>query len=183
VRSFKQLLEMTLSQHAASVAQDKHFYQHRKFSNEPYFKHPSRVADILRRFTKDEEIIAAGYLHDTCEDTKTSFKELEATFGPRVASLVKELTSVKKNQVKIGKAKYLLKKMNSMSDSALFIKLADRLDNVSDFRFASEKFRKKYIDETFYILNNLNRSLNKDKKALISEIVTHLKIWEKNEKI
>lgn len=179
MKTFKTILDESLSQRALSIAQDKHFYQHRKFSNEPYFNHPSRVADIISRFTKDEEIISAAYLHDTIEDTKTSFKELEVTFGKRVANLVNELTSVKKEQVKIGKAEYLLKKMQKMSEDALLIKLADRLDNVSDFRFASDKFRKKYIDETFYILNNLKRPLNKNMKALIAEIITHLKIWEK----
>lgn len=178
MKTFKLIIDESLSQRASDIARDKHWYQYRKFSKEPYFKHPSRVADILSRFTKDEEIIAAGYLHDTLEDTETSFEELEATFGKRVANLVKELTSVKKDQVKIGKAKYLLKKMNSMSDSALLIKLVDRLDNVSDFRFASDKFIKKYIDETMYILNNLKRPLNKNKRVLIQEIVTHLKIWE-----
>lgn len=177
MKSFKQLLEMTLSKHAASVAADKHTYQWRKFDNEPYFKHPSRVADILRRYTKDEEIISAGYLHDTLEDTKTSYKELSITFGKRVADLVKELTSVKKEVVKLGKAEYLLKKMQGMSESALFIKLADRLDNVDDFSKAPDKFRLKYIKETNYILDNLNRRLSNDKLMLVKEIKQRLRAW------
>lgn len=177
MKSFKELLEMTLSKRAASVAQDKHHYQYRKFDGEPYFKHPSRVADILRKYTKDEEIISAGYLHDTLEDTKTSWEELEATFGKRVADLVKELTSVKREVTKLGKAEYLLKKMQKMSESALFIKLADRLDNVDDFSKAPDKFRLKYIKETNYILDNLNRKLSRDKLMLVKEIKTRLRVW------
>ena len=95
-----------------------------------------------------------------------------------MAKLVKELTSVKQDVVKIGKADYLLKKMMNMTSDALLIKLSDRLDNVSDFRFASKKFRDKYIKETFYILQNLKRPLTKEHKLLIQEIVTQLKIWE-----
>jgi len=177
MKSFKELLEMTLSMQAASIAQDKHARQYRKFDKEPYFKHPSRVADILRQYTKDEEIIAAGYLHDTLEDTKTSFDELETVFGKRVANLVFELTSVKKEQVKLGKAEYLLKKMQKMSESALFIKLADRLDNVDDFSKAPDKFRLKYIKETNYILDNLNRRLSKDKLILVKQIKQRLRTW------
>lgn len=174
---FRELLESP-SDIAYNIAQEKHAYQHRKFSNEPYFNHPSRVADIVRRFTKDEELIAAAYLHDVIEDTKTSVKEIDAVFGEKIARIVKELTSVKKEQVLIGKADYLLKKMNQMTSDALLIKIADRLDNVSDFRFASEKFRNKYIKETYYILQNLKRPLKSEHKKLIQEIVTQLKIWE-----
>ena len=163
---------------ARSIAQDKHSYQYRKFSKEPFFKHPSRVADIVSRFTKDDEIISAAYLHDTLEDTKTSTKELDAIFGKNILKYVQELTSVKVEIVKIGKAPYLLKKMLKMSDGALLIKLADRLDNVSDFKFANKKFIDKYTKETFFILENLNRSLKSEHKMIIKEIVTQLQIWE-----
>jgi len=174
---FKTLLEMTLSQYAASIAQDKHARQIRKFSGEPYFVHPSSVANILKKYTKDEEIIAAGYLHDTIEDTKTTYEELKTTFSKRIANLVKELTSVRREVVKLGKAEYLLKKMQKMSEAALFIKLADRLDNVSDFDSASQKFKDKYIKETNYILDNLNRKLSKDKLSLVIEIKRRLRTF------
>lgn len=174
---FKDFLNESRSDIARSIAQDKHSYQYRKFSNEPYFKHPSRVADIVSKFTKDDNIISAAYLHDVLEDTKTSEKELNAVFGPKILNYVKELTSVKKEIVKIGKADYLLNKMNKMSSGALLIKLADRLDNVSDFKHASRKFINKYIKETFYILEHLSCSLKSEHKKLIKEIVTQLQIW------
>jgi (p)ppGpp synthase/HD superfamily hydrolase len=183
MKTFREFLAEDTISRAFDLAQEKHFYQYRKFSNEPYFTHPSRVADIVARFTKDKDVIAAAYLHDTLEDTKTSYEELDAIFGKKITSLVQELTSVKKDLVKIGKPQYLLNKMQKMSSDALLIKSADRLDNVSDFRKASEKFRKKYIEETYYIIKNLKRSLSSSQKQIFSEIITQLKIWDKWELI
>ena len=40
----------------------------RKYTDEPYHVHPERVAKILMSETKDEEIIAAAWLHDVIED-------------------------------------------------------------------------------------------------------------------
>ena len=172
------LNEKTKINIAKDFAQYKHAYQYRKFSKEEYFKHPSRVADTVARFTKDEDTIIAAWSHDTLEDTKTSQEELDAVFGDKVLKIVQELTSVKSDIVKIGKAQYLLKKMQKMSSEALLIKLCDRLDNVSDFNVASEKFRKKYIKETYYILENLTRPLKSYHKKIIQEIVTQLQIWD-----
>jgi (p)ppGpp synthase/HD superfamily hydrolase len=64
-----------------------------------------------------------------------------------------------------------------MSSWGLVIKLADRLDNVSDLKDASEKFREKYSKETKYILNQLekNRELTKTQNKIMREIKKKLK--------
>ena len=50
----------------------KHRNQKRKYTGEPYYNHCYEVASILMRVTTEDEIIAAGYLHDTVEDTDTT---------------------------------------------------------------------------------------------------------------
>jgi len=176
--NFREFLQEKSSDIAKSIAQEKHSYQYRKFSAEPYFKHPSRVADTVARFTSDDNIISAAYIHDSLEDTQTSTRELEAVFGKKILSYVKELTSNKKDLEKIGKGEYLLQKMQKMSPGALLIKLADRLDNISDFKIAPEKFRNKYTEETFYILDNLSRSLTTEHKKIIKEIIKQLEKYK-----
>jgi guanosine-3',5'-bis(diphosphate) 3'-pyrophosphohydrolase len=41
------------------------------------------------------EVVQAAILHDTVEDTDTSFDEIEAEFGVNVCQLVKEVTDDK----------------------------------------------------------------------------------------
>lgn len=141
-----------------------------------YIKHPERVASIIAQYKKShnlDALISAAYLHDTIEDTNTTHEDLEKMFGGLVASLVKELTSNKTEIDKIGKATYLAQKMKTMSSWALAIKLADRLDNVSDIATAkTPAWREKYRKETEKVLTDLEnaRVLSGTHKKLISLI-------------
>lgn len=163
---------------ALIFAKEKHKNQNRKVTNEPYVNHPISVAKILRENKKShkiKELVAAAFLHDTLEDTNTTEHELEKLFGKLITSLVLELTTDEKEKEKIGKEKYLAEKMSDdsrMSNWALVIKLADRLDNVSDLKNADEKFRKRYTKETRHILETLekNRKLSSTHKKLIKKI-------------
>ena len=158
----------------------KHKGQIRKFSKEPYFSHPKRVADIVKKFKKShrlDDLITAALLHDTIEDTNTDIKDLVKLFGGLVASLVKELSSDKKEIEKIGKTKYLSNKMINMSNWGLVLKLADRLDNVSDLKTASPEFRKKMIKSTNQIISDLekHRELTSTQKRIIKSIKEKIK--------
>jgi len=156
-------------------AKEKHAGQVRKFTKIPYITHPENVAKIIKENKKSHkinELIAAAILHDTLEDTKTTEKELKKLFGKLITSLVKELTTNEKEKEKMGKKEYLTKKMINMSSWSLVIKLADRLDNVSGLNKATKKFKEKYIEETNYILDNLEkkRKLSETHKKLIKKI-------------
>ena len=60
----------------------------RKFKSVPFILHPMEVAQILATMTDDQEVIAAGMLHDVLEETDGTLMELEKRFGKRVAMLV-----------------------------------------------------------------------------------------------
>ena len=60
----------------------------RKIKHTPYILHPLEVAQILSTMTDDQEIIAAGVLHDVVEDTDGTLGEIKKRFGSRVAMLV-----------------------------------------------------------------------------------------------
>lgn len=58
----------------------KHRNQRRKDTNQtPYINHPINVATILSTegHIDDEAVLMAALLHDTVEDTETSFEEIE----------------------------------------------------------------------------------------------------------
>src|SRR3954452_3839654 len=62
--------------------------QERKGTDFPYVSHPIRVAEILSRFDYPDDVVVAGFLHDTIEDAGITADELGRRFGERVALLV-----------------------------------------------------------------------------------------------
>jgi hypothetical protein len=77
----------------AEFARERHGSQLRKGTDLPYIIHPEGVARILaQRYPGRADLEAAGWLHDTIEDTATTPDELEARFGPEVRRLVEAVT-------------------------------------------------------------------------------------------
>jgi guanosine-3',5'-bis(diphosphate) 3'-pyrophosphohydrolase len=72
-----------------------HAGQWRKYSNQtiPYHSHCIAVAGLVCKFGGDEEMIAAGLLHDTVEDTSVTPDDVRGVFGSHVANLVLDLTN------------------------------------------------------------------------------------------
>lgn len=167
--SLDKILEGSIITSAENLARDKHKHQKRAFTGEPYFNHPYRVALYAQAYKLSNDCICAAYLHDTIEDTDVTYSDLLKMFGKHIADLVQELTSDTEQIKNIGKTLYLINKMNDMSDQAFTIKLLDRLDNVSDFDNAPDKFVKKYSKATKEIISKIvPRTALHD--ALIAEI-------------
>jgi len=165
-----------LEKKAWSFAEKAHSGVTRKFSGDPYFEHVRKVFKLVKKVDTRETLGAAALLHDTLEDCpQVTYEILIENFGKEVANLVKELTSKEDLVDAMGKADYLLDKMATMSDDALTVKLCDRLQNLSDHFSASDKFRKKYYEETKYIVDSLksNRQLNKS-QILVINLITGL---------
>jgi guanosine-3',5'-bis(diphosphate) 3'-pyrophosphohydrolase len=119
---------------AAVFAADKHRGQLRKGADEaPYILHPLAVARALveEGGVTDAEVIAAGLLHDTIEDTPTVHDDLCEAFGERVAGLVAELTDDKRLPKKDRKERQV-KHAPHLSHDAKQIKLADKLCNLRE---------------------------------------------------
>ena len=154
-------------------ATEKHSGQFRKISGKPYVTHPIEVSLLVSKFKtskKIQESQAAAVLHDTLEDTNTSFQELAVEFSPLVASLVLELTSDAAMIQKITKKEYLKKKMLGMSSYGLVIKLCDRLSNIQDH--PTDKARLDTREIIDYL--KVNRKLSKTHKQIIKQIEKHL---------
>ena len=108
-----------------------------------YFEnHICQVVAIIKQVTKDKEIIAAAYLHDTLEDTKTTYEELKDNFGQRVADLVLEMTHEGKKDEK----GYWFPRLKSKE--AILIKFADRLSNLSRMGVWDEERQLHYLKKS-----------------------------------
>ena len=117
---------------AAELAARRHSGQTRKGrGEEPYINHLAEVANILSAVMngEDAELVAAGWLHDTIEDSETTHGELAQRFGLRVAGLVEECTddmSLPKSERRRKQVEDAAKK----SPSARLIKIADKVSNI-----------------------------------------------------
>ncbi len=165
---------------AWTFAKEVHKGQVRKFVNKPYFSaHVQKVNGLVKQHTTDENLLCAALLHDVLEDCfedpEVGYQIISNEFGSTIADIVLELTSSEdeiKNEYNGDKAKYLVDKLLNMSDDALIVKLADRIQNISDAFTASERFRNNYFHETNYIIDSLEseRRLNKIQSALVEQI-------------
>ena len=164
---------------ALRAATKAHKGQTRKSGGE-YINHPKEVARFVKQFKKSNNLsalIQAAYLHDTLEDTDTTYEDLVKQFGALVADMVKELTTDKAASDAIGKGEYIANKMAKMSSWSLVVKLADRLANVQDIDTRPEDFQKKYAAQTTLAIKKLrkDRYLSKTHNKIISAIEKKIK--------
>jgi guanosine-3',5'-bis(diphosphate) 3'-pyrophosphohydrolase len=119
---------------AVEFAAHKHKAQRRKDAKaSPYINHPIALARILRAEggVDDPAVIAAALLHDTVEDTDTSYQELRGQFGAKVADIVAEVTDTKWLQ-KGSRKRLQISKASRATEGAKLVKLADKIANLRD---------------------------------------------------
>src|SRR5246127_1022608 len=126
------LRALCLVSEAAELAARRHNGMARKGrGNEPYINHLAEVANLLAAATDgaDAELVAAGWLHDTVEDTDTTAEELAEKFGERVAALVVECTD-DMSLPKAERRRLQVVNASHKSPSARLIKIADKISNI-----------------------------------------------------
>src|SRR5512146_1338074 len=82
-----------LIQRAYRVAEEAHREQ-KRHSGEPYINHCLAVASILADLRVPPEVVAAGLLHDTVEDTTVTLNDIRRDFGETIATLVDGVTKL-----------------------------------------------------------------------------------------
>ena len=129
----------------------------KRVSGSPYVVHPVAVADILAELKLDSATIITGLLHDTIEDTKTTYDVVLKEFGKEVADLVDGVTKISALEEKAGEisqAENFRKLILATSKDirVLLVKLADRLHNMRTIdAFKSEEKKKRIAKETMEI--------------------------------
>jgi GTP pyrophosphokinase len=87
------LADRELIQRAYRVAEEAHSEQ-KRHSGEPYINHCLAVASILADLRVPPEVVAAGLLHDTVEDTTVTLHDIRRDFGNTIAVLVDGVTKL-----------------------------------------------------------------------------------------
>lgn len=138
---------------AFDFADSKHQGQLRK-SGEPYIVHPRDVAITLAEYQVDPNTLVAGLLHDILEDTDTSYDEIKEKFGEEVADIVEGLTKLDQLKYNISKAAQQVKNHQKMvlamarDIRVIFVKLADRLNNMRTLTYLDDERRIRISRET-----------------------------------
>ncbi len=117
---------------ALDFAARKHADHRRKgVREEPYINHLAEVARLLADAADrdDLDLVLAGLLHDTIEDTETTYDELVSEFGTVVADLVAEVTDDKSLEKAVRK-RLQVETAPGKSDRAKMIKIADKTSNL-----------------------------------------------------
>ncbi len=120
--------------HAARFAAERHAGQPRKGAHaEPYINHPLEVASLIANvgMVDDIDILMAGLLHDTIEDTPTEAHELIERFGETACGYVLEVTD-DKDLPKARRKELQIEHAPHMSPGAKVVKLADKISNIRD---------------------------------------------------
>ena len=126
--------QLSLLVTAAAFAARKHKNQRRKDdAASPYINHPLALADVLvnEAGVSDLDTIVAALLHDTIEDTETTAAEIEDAFGPRIRSVVEEVTD-DSGLAKAARKQAQIDHAPQLSEPARAIKLADKICNLRD---------------------------------------------------
>jgi len=163
---------------ARSFAKKKHKHQLRKDCKTPYWHHLRTVVKNLQKLgIKDQNILCAGWLHDTIEDTDTDYDDIQKQFGKITAKIVTQVTKDKRIPQKLRESKYI-QQLKHASWQAKAVKLGDLLANIDDLKnsgFSNQKKKNQVKDKIKYLLA-IKSGLVKNKSKLpgLQKIQTEL---------
>ena len=133
----------------ADAAKEFAVAQHgpQKYGDRPYSYHLAQVSQVLAEFgyAGDEAIMAAAWLHDTLEDTPTTYEMLVSEFGKETADIVRAVTSEPGGN-RLDRFRKTALKIQS-NKKALIVKLADRIANTEASLQSNPKLYKMYFKE------------------------------------
>ncbi len=148
--------DQKLIRNAYDYAYRKHFSQ-KRITGDDYITHPLNVAWILTDVNADGKAIAAALLHDTIEDSDSTYEEINNLFGEEVAKIVDGVTKINRlnfttdsEQMAANQRKILVGLSTDVR--VLIVKLADRLHNMRTLYVLSEAKQKRKAKETLEIL-------------------------------
>ena len=155
VRNYNPSTYADLIRQAFAYGDDMHAGQFRH-SGEPYFTHPVAVAALLTEMKLDDATIVTALLHDTIEDTRSTYSEICQRFGKEVAELVDGVTKLTNLQLSSSEAKQaenFRKLFIAMSKDlrVILVKLADRLHNMRTIMSMRPYMLVQMARETLYI--------------------------------
>lgn len=141
--------------------------------SEPRIVHPIAVAEILREYGADNNVIAASYLHDVAEDTEYTLEDIRRVFGEDIAHLVEVAMEKDKSKSWEERKQTKIEEIKTKTLREKLIPIADKINNIEDMGRGFKKkgfkdfsaFNRGEEKQEWYYRNIFNSlSLNEDKE-------------------
>lgn len=117
--------------------------QKRKGKDVSYISHPFTVGFILTKAGASEDVIIAGLLHDTIEDSiaerKVTYDMIAERFGNHVADLVESVTEKDKELSWEERKVRALERVETYSRESVLVKSADLISNMVELMYDYKK--------------------------------------------
>ena len=113
--------------------------------DKPMIIHPIAVSQILIEYDADNNVIAAGLLHDVWEDTKYSLEDIRKNFGDDIAHLVECASEPDKSKSWEERKKHTINTVKNLSFRETLVPLADKINNIESLeRLFKQKGKKDF---------------------------------------
>lgn len=133
-------------QYAIQVALQAHSTQKRKGTELPYIIHPMEVGIILAENGASHDVIIAGILHDTIEDTELSKEDIGRMFGTNIMELVVGASESNRDVPGVAweeRKQHTINYLKAADKEVQMIACADKLSNIrsidKDYKDVGEK--------------------------------------------
>lgn len=131
---------MNIVEKAKEFAINAHRGQVRKSDREkPMVIHPINVANILKEYGFDDNVVAAGLLHDVVEDTKYTSADILELFGNDIQSLVMSASEPDKSLSWEERKQHTIESIKTLDLRHKAVICADKISNLEDLMILSEK--------------------------------------------
>ena len=135
---------MNIKEKAKKFAIKAHMGQVRKSEpDKPMIMHPISVGMMLEEYGYDDQVVAAGYLHDVVEDTKYTIEDIEKEFGQEIANLVMGASEPDKLLSWEERKKHTIEETKTQPLRNKLIVCADKINNLEDMMIIFERNGKK----------------------------------------
>ena len=160
---------------AFHIGYSAHKGQLRK-SGEEYFSHCIAVALQLSSWNMDRDVVIAGLLHDTLEDTSLTKEDIITHFNEDIANLVEgvsKLSDIKFNSREQKQLENFMKMFLSIAKDirVVIIKFADRLHNLRTLNHLPLMKRTKLQKKVEYICTLAHRLGMNNVKSEMDDII------------
>ncbi len=166
---------MNTKEKAKKFAIKAHMGQVRKSEpDKPMIMHPISVGMMLEEYGYDDQVVAAGYLHDVVEDTKYTIEDIEKEFGQEIANLVMGASEPDKSLSWEERKKHTIEETKTLPLRNKLIVCADKINNLEDMMVIFERngkkdfsaFKRGEKDQKWYFTNVYESLINNEDKDL-----------------
>ncbi|MCL6570872.1 MAG: HD domain-containing protein [Bacillus sp. (in: Bacteria)] len=180
---------MNVVEKALQEASKSHHKQCRKHTDIPYITHPVAVGMMLMKAGYGEDLIAAGILHDTVEDTALSLEDIKREFGSTIAEIVEGCSEPNKKLPWKERKEHTIAFLKTASADIRAVVCADKLHNIRCIRRDYEQLGDPVwdrfnagIEEQAWYYTNIVKSLGQQSTfPLLNELQIEVELLFKNQ--